>query len=327
MEYRILGKTGLRVSLIGFGAWGIGGPAMAGDVPIGWGNVDDTESEMAVNRALDLDINFFDTADFYGLGHSEEILGKLLKGKDVYIATKVGHHMNDDGSINTDYSKKYILEACNKSLKRLKRDYIDIYQLHSARMEHLKNGECAEAMEQLIQDGKIRHWGISLNTFEPEAEAEFFINNNLGSTFQLVLNIINQKALQKVIPMAAKSNYGIIARMPLQFGLLTGKFNYETHFKKDDHRSFRLTTPVLHKSLEKLEPVWKLQEKYNISKTSFALSFVASHPEVSTIIPGIKTVRQAEENTKDIIRLKDEDIPELHKMYASDFEQLMRTYV
>lgn len=327
MEFRILGKTGLKISVIGFGAWGIGGPAMAGDVPIGWGNVDDTESENAVLRSLELGINFFDTADFYGLGHSEEILGRLLKGKDVFIATKVGHHMNDDGTINMDYSKKYILSACEKSLKRLKRDVIDVYQLHSARVAHLQNGEPVEAMEQLKAEGKIRHWGISLNTFEPEPEAEYFVNNNIGSTFQVVLNIINQKTLQKVIPLAAKNNYGIIARMPLQFGLLTGKFNYESHFEKNDHRSFRLTTPVLHNSLEKLMLVWEVQNKYNISKTSFSLSFVASHPEISTIIPGIKTDRQAEENTKDIITLKEEDMDTLHKMYHSDFEELMRTYV
>jgi aryl-alcohol dehydrogenase-like predicted oxidoreductase len=327
MEYRVLGKTGIKVSLVGFGAWGIGGPAMAGDVPIGWGSIDDTESEKAVLRALDFGINFFDTADFYGLGHSEEILGKLLKGKDVVIATKVGHRLLDDDSILTDYSKKYILEACEKSLKRLQRDTIDVYQLHSARIEHLKNGECNEAMEQLKSEGKIRHWGISLNTFEPEPETEFFVKNNIGSTFQAVLNIINQKALAKVFPQAAEHNYGIIARMPLQFGLLTGKFNYETHFEKNDHRSFRLNAPVLHNSLDKLKPVWEIQKKYNISKTSFAMSFIASHPEVSTIIPGIKTEQQAEENTKDIIKLDQEDMDKLHKMYTSDFEHLIRTYV
>jgi aryl-alcohol dehydrogenase-like predicted oxidoreductase len=154
MEYRTLGKTGLKVSLVGFGAWGIGGPAMAGDVPIGWGSIDDTDSEKAVLRAYDLGINFFDTADFYGLGHSEEILGRLLKGKDVIIATKVGHRLLDDNSILTDYSKKYILEACELSLKRLQRDTIDLYQLHSARIEHLKNGECIEAMEQLKSEGR-----------------------------------------------------------------------------------------------------------------------------------------------------------------------------
>jgi len=327
MEYRVLGRTGIRVSVIGFGAWGIGGPAMAGDVPIGWGIVDDEQSEKAVLRAYELGINFYDTADFYGLGHSEEILGRMLKGKDVVIATKVGHAAKEDGSIETNYSKKYILQACMKSLKRLQRDVIDIYQLHSARIEQLENGECIEAMEQLQKEGKIRHWGISLNTFEPDPEAEFFTKRRIGSTFQLVLNIINQKALEKAVPLAAENNYGIIARMPLQFGLLTGKFNLQTHFEKNDHRSFRLTTPVLHQSLKKLEPVWEIQQNYNISRTSFALSFAASHPEVSTIIPGIKTTKQAEENTKDITELKKEDMDKLHALYFSSFKELMRTYV
>jgi len=327
MEYRILGKTGLKVSQIGFGAWGIGGPSMAGEVAIGWGNVDDSDSEKAIIKAYDLGVNFFDTADFYGLGHSEELLGKILKDKDVVIATKVGHQLMNDGSIHLNYSKKYILEACNKSLARLKRDVIDLYQLHSARMEHLNNGECIDAMQQLQKEGKIKHWGLSLNTFEPDAETDFLTKNNFGAAFQLVLNIINQKALQKAIPLAAENGYGIIARMPLQFGLLTGKFDKDTHFEKNDHRSFRLTPPVLHQSLEKLEPVWEIQKKYNISKASFALSFIASHPEISTIIPGIKTELQAEENTKQIIQLNKEDMDALHKMYFSEFEHLMRTYV
>ncbi len=327
MEYRILGKTGIKVSLIGFGAWGIGGPAMAGDIPIGWGPVDDSASEKAILKACELGVNFFDTADFYGLGHSEELLGRVLKGRDVVIATKVGHQLMDDSTIHLNYTKKYILEACDKSLTRLKRDVIDVYQLHSAKMEHLETGEPAEAMEQLKKEGKIREWGLSLNTFEPDAEAEYMVNHKLGSTFQLVLNIINQKSLEKAVPLAAANGYGIIARMPLQFGLLTGKFSKESHFEKNDHRSFRLTTPVLHQSLEKLEPVWEINKKYSVSKTSFALSFIASHPEVSTIIPGIKSVTQAEENTQDILKLDSSDMNLLHGMYKDEFEHLMRTFV
>lgn len=328
MKYRILGKTGLKISEVGFGAWGIGGPAMAGEVPIGWGEVNDENSKAAIKKAFELGINFFDTADFYGLGHSEELLAEVLKPNwnDVVIASKVGHQLNDDGSVKLNYEKKYIIDACERSLKRLQKEVIDVYQLHSAKLIHLQQGECIEAMEKLVKDGKIRYWGISLNTFKPGEEAKFFIDNNIGHTFQLVFNIINQRSLQEVIPLASKYNYGIIARMPLQFGLLTGKFTSETRFQKNDHRMFRLPPELLVKSLEKLEPVWDLADKYNINKTSLAVSFILSHYEISTVIPGIKTVKQAVENTAGIIKLNDEDINYLHNYFNEELSALVDLY-
>ena len=135
MKERKFGSTDLMISEIGFGAWGIGGPAMAGDIPIGWGNVNDAVSTRALETSIDRGINFFDTADFYGLGHSEEIIGSAFGNSDkVIIATKVGHRLAKDNSIYLDYSKKHILDACEQSLKRLKRDCIDYYQLHSAKV-------------------------------------------------------------------------------------------------------------------------------------------------------------------------------------------------
>jgi aryl-alcohol dehydrogenase-like predicted oxidoreductase len=147
MEYRKFGNTDLMVSEIGFGAWAIGGNAVVGSTPIGWGTADDGTSKKAVHAALDAGINFFDTADFYGLGHSETLLGEVLKDNNqVVIATKVGHR-NINDTIVLDYSKEYIISACEKSLKRLHRESIDYYQLHSARMQHLQNGDCIEAKE------------------------------------------------------------------------------------------------------------------------------------------------------------------------------------
>src|SRR5690606_6715680 len=128
----------------------------------------------------------------------------------------------------------------------------------------------------------------------------------------------NQRALEKTIAMAADAKYGIIARMPLQFGVLTGKFSRDKRFSENDHRHFRLPPDVLSKSLDKLERVWKISEKYNIQKTSFAISFVLSHPEVSTVIPGIKTEIQAIENVKDIIKIDNEDLKALYDYYKSD---------
>jgi len=324
MLYRKFGHSDLIVSEIGFGAWGIGGPAIVGNTPIGWGGADDAVSVEALNKAFDLGINFFDTADFYGFGHSEKLIGKVFGNSDkVVIASKVGHRVADDQTIYLDYSKQYVLDACEASLKRLNRECIDLYQLHSARMSHLLAGECIEAMEQLKAEGKIRYWGISLNTFEPMPEAEYLIKNNLCSGFQLVFNIINQRALD-VINLAGEHNYGVIARMPLQFGLLTGKFTKESKFEKEDHRSVRLNEKILTHALESLEKIWYLCDKYKISKTSLAMSFVMSHNDITTSIPGIKTPEQAELNTKEIVRLDEEDVKILHQMFKTDFNEIVK---
>lgn len=303
MNYRKFGYTDLQVSEIGFGAWAIGGDAKVGDTPIGWGPADDNLSVKAIHAALDAGINFFDTADFYGLGHSEDLLGKVLKGhKEAIIATKVGHRAIDQ-QIVLDYSRDYIIEACEKSLRRLKTDVIDYYQLHSARLNHLENGECIEAMQLLERQGKIRYWGLSLNTFNPAPEAELMIKNKWGHGFQLVFNLMNQRAYN-IMQQSAAAGYGIIARMPLQFGLLTGKLTPETTFSKNDHRSFRLTPEIITATLKVLnQDVWPILDEEQISKTSLALSFILSCKEVSTVIPGIRTPEHVKQNTSGLKRL------------------------
>lgn len=297
MNYRKFGNTDLLVSEIGFGAWAIGGAAKVGGMPIGWGEADDVTSVNAIHAALDAGINFFDTADFYGLGHSEEMLGQALKAhEEVIIATKVGHR-DIDNKIVLDYSKEYILQACEASLKRLNRDVIDYYQLHSARLNHLQQGECIDAMELLKQQGKIRYWGLSLNTFHPQPEADYLIEKQIGDGFQLVFNLINQRAMQ-TMRKAAREGYGIIARMPLQFGLLTGKFRSDETFASDDHRSFRLTPEILNRSLALLEEmVWPIAAEEKLTETQLALSFILSFAEISTVIPGIRTPAHVQQNT------------------------------
>src|SRR5213075_392953 len=177
MQYRKFGNTDMMVSGIGFGAWAIGGGAMIGNTPIGWGDADDTVSKQAIHAAVDAGINFFDTADIYGIGHSENIIGETIgRNKNIIIATKVGNVSRNE-QFTVDYSKQYILSACEASLKRLQREVIDYYQLHTARINHLQNGNCIEAMKLLQQQGKIRYWGLSLNTFDPFSEAEYLISN------------------------------------------------------------------------------------------------------------------------------------------------------
>ena len=205
MRYRQFGNTDLSVSEIGFGAWAIGGPASVGEVEIGWGPSDDAVSVKAIHAALDGGINFFDTADFYGLGHSELLLGKTIgKEKEALIATKVGQKQGKDGNIAIDYSFDYVIRACEESLRRLKREHIDFYQLHVARLPHLEEGGCIKAMQQLMKQGKVRYWGISLNTFAPLPEAGFILEHTDAHGMQLVLNMINQRAAPLLEQAAAK---------------------------------------------------------------------------------------------------------------------------
>jgi aryl-alcohol dehydrogenase-like predicted oxidoreductase len=325
MNYRQFGKTNLRLSEVGFGAWAIGGGATVGNIPIGWGDTDDAISEKALLAAIDAGINFFDTADFYGLGHSEELIGKVLgRNKNAIIATKVGHR-NIDNKIVLDYSKEYIFSACDESLRRLKREAIDYYQLHSARLDHLHKGECIEAMEGLKQKGKIRYWGLSLNTFHPQPEAEYLIDLKKGDGFQLVFNLINQRA-DDTLKLAARAGFGVIARMPLQFGLLTGKFNRNSSFDRGDHRAFRLTAEIIEKAMQKLnDRVWPTAEKLKINKTSFALSYILSHPEISTVIPGIRNAEQVKMNTIDLRQLDPSLIKQLEhpEMKWNELVELM----
>lgn len=300
---------------------------MAGTMPIGWAGWDREISKRAIERAVDVGITFFDTADFYGFGKSEELLGEVLGSRwgNLVLATKVGHVLAPDGSIQLNYTREHILSACEASLRRLKKDVIDIYQLHSAKLTHLVSSECIEAMQELKRQGKIRFWGISLNTYEPEPEALWMIEHNVGDTFQFVLNIFNQRALVTVLPLAEKKGYGLIARMPLQFGLLTGKFGPDTRFDEADHRSMRLPPELLRKGNELLKRVIPLAEKLNTPLSTIALKFVLVHPAVSTVIPGIKTPEQAEQNASasgppDIPPI---DIEFIHSLFIEEFQSYL----
>ena len=323
MDYRKFGRTDLLVSEVGFGAWAIGGPAMAGKIPIGWGDADNQISEQALKTAFDRGINFFDTADFYGLGHSEELIGNVLANqKEVIIATKVGHRLAKDQSIYLDYSGHYIIEACETSLRRLKRGHIDYYQLHAAKLDHLMQGDCIDAMEKLKKEGKIRYWGLSVNTFHPETEGDYLVELKVGDGLQCVLNILNQKSLP-LIKRAAEAGYGIIARMPLQFGLLTGKFSRDSSFGPSDHRSFRFSEEILKQSLDHLEKIWPLGSKLGIEKATLALSYIMSYPDVSTVIPGIRNPEQAEQNAQPLVRLQAEDMELIERNFDDNFRDVV----
>jgi aryl-alcohol dehydrogenase-like predicted oxidoreductase len=324
MQYRKFGDTALMVSEIGFGAWAIGGAAEVGGVQIGWGPSDDQISIGALEAALDAGINFFDTADFYGLGHSEKLLGKVLGGrKDIIIATKVGQKLGREGNIEIDHTKKYILEACELSLKRLNREVIDFYQLHVAKLPHLTEGACIEAMQLLQHQGKIRYWGLSLNTFSPDNEADFLMKNNIGNGFQLVLNLINQISVP-VMQKAAENGYGIIARMPLQFGLLSGKIRVSDTFPVDDHRSKRLTPLIIQNTVDILRTeMVPIAKQYNTNLAGLALSFILGFKEVSTVIPGIRSAQQVKANTQYLVDLADADHQYLRQLFEKRWQPVL----
>lgn len=322
MQYRKFGNTGLLVSEIGFGAWAIGGPAMIGNTAIGWGDADDTISKKAIHAALDAGINFFDTADIYGLGHSESLIGKTLEqNKEIIIATK-GGNVSRNEQFTVDYSAAHLIKACEDSLKRLRREAIDFYQLHTARLQHLNEGSCIRAMETLVRQGKIRYWGLSLNTFEPLPEAEYLLQQQWGSGFQLVLNLLNQTALP-LLKEAYEKGLGIIVRMPLQFGLLTGKFDAEISFATTDHRKNRITPEVVSVCATALEPVWALCQKYNCTKAQLALSYIKSYKAVSVIIPGIRTPAHVSANTSGLFQLEDADMKLIEDLGRTEFLTVM----
>jgi aryl-alcohol dehydrogenase-like predicted oxidoreductase len=295
MNYRTLGATGIKVSEIGFGGWAIGGATEAEGVPVGWGNTTDDESLAALRRARELGVTFFDTADLYGYGRSESLMGIVLsRHRDqVVIATKVGNVRTTGGRIIKDFSKRHIFYAIDGSLKRLRTDYVDLYQLHNPSIEDLQRGSIQEAMETLQSLGKIRFWGISISTPQEGITA---IRNGWGYALQVLHNILNQAAAKELFPLAAAKNFGIIARVPLASGLLTGKYRMQSTFSGQDVRQNFLTPRRLSEALERIAEVKGIVGGGARSLGEAALRFVLAEPAVSTVIPGARNPHQVELN-------------------------------
>jgi aryl-alcohol dehydrogenase-like predicted oxidoreductase len=295
MEYRELGKTGIKVSAIGFGGWAIGGPSEASGTPLGWGRTTDEESLAAIRRARDLGVTFFDTADSYGFGRSESLLGIVLsrKREDVIIATKVGVVRNSTGELKKDFSKQHIFVAVDGSLKRLRSDYIDLYQVHNPTIDDLRREEIQDAMERLQDNGKIRFWGVSVSNPEEGLDV---VRQGWGNTLQVLYNILNQAPAEELFPMAKEKGYGIIARVPLASGLLTGKFRIDTTFPVDDIRQNFLTPRRLQEALDRVDEVKSIIGGTARTLIEGALRFVLANDAVATAIPGAKNNHQVESN-------------------------------
>lgn len=288
MRYRELGSTGLKVSEVGFGAWGIGGNAHGNS----YGPTDDTTSIAAIQRAVELGCNFFDTADVYGHGHSEELLGQALRGQrdKVFIATKVGGDFYH-GAPRMNFNPDYIEFAVGKSCERLQTDHIDLYQLHNPPVQIVKNGTLFRTLEVLKEKGIIHHFGISIH--DPQ-EGLLAMKTGQPEAIQVVFNLLRQDAKLQLFQAAKDNGVAIIAREPLANGFLTGRHTAEEEFPRGDIRNGfpRDYTLNLVLAAEQL----RFLETKNRSLAQAALRFVLDQKEVSTVIPGAKSPQQVEEN-------------------------------
>lgn len=324
MNYRQLGDTELKVSELSFGTWAIGGS---------WGKSSDQEALKGLEKAMDAGVNFFDTADVYGDGHSEELLAKATKGKEdkIHIATKFCR-AGDIFDPET-YSEKAVTEYCEASLKRLQRETIDLYQIHCPPMEILKDGRVFEVLDKLQQQGKIRHYGVSVETVE---EGLFCLEQENVKALQVIFNIFRQKAVTELLPQAKEKGVGILARVPLASGLLTGKFTKVAKFEEDDHRNFNkdgehfnvgetFAGVEFSKGVELSEQLkWIAEGRGNMTRA--ALRWILDHEEITTVIPGFKTVNQVEDNLQatEVPHFSEAELKKLTDFYQHDIHPNIR---
>ncbi|SDK18643.1 aldo/keto reductase [Sediminibacillus albus] len=324
MDYRQLGNTDLKVSELSFGTWAIGGS---------WGNTNDEESLKALQHAMDAGVNFFDTADVYGAGHSEELLAQATRGKEdeIHIATKFCRSGDIDDP--ETYSEKRVTQYCEASLRRLERERIDLYQIHCPPLEILKDGRVFEVLEKLKAQGKIRYYGVSVETVE---EGLYCLENYNIDALQVIFNIFRQKPLAQLFPKAHQQGVGILARVPLASGLLTGKFSEDHSFHTDDHRNFNQNGEAFNvgetfaglefnKGVQLAEQLrWIANDRDSMSKA--ALRWILDHEEVTCAIPGFKSVKQVEDNlhSLDVPSFTSEEMDRLHKFYQHDVHPHIR---
>lgn len=324
MDYNLLGKTGYRVSELSFGTWAIGGA---------WGKTNDKESLRALDRAIGAGVNFFDTADVYGDGHSEELLAKATKGKEdqIYIASKFCRA----GDIHDpeNYSEQTVTRYLENTLKHLERDTLDLYQIHCPPIEILQDGQVFSVLDRLKKAGKIRHYGVSVETVE---EGLLCLENDNVSTLQVIFNMMRQKPLQSLFPQAKEKNVGIIARVPLASGLLTGKFSLNHQFEQDDHRHFNKDGQAFnvgetfggiefHKGVELSEQLkWIADDRGNMAKA--ALKWILQQSGVSTVIPGFKNTTQVEDNLGaiNVRSFTEEELSRIESFYAQEVHNYIR---
>jgi len=302
MLTRRLGKSDFQVSAIGMGCWAAGGPwtwEQPGEdpFPAGWGKVDDSESMQAIRTALDLGINFFDSAANYGAGHSEKILGEALGGKrgQVIIATKFGHVVNEADKVVYKDDQQVLdnlRQDCENSLRRLDTDYIDIYQFHEASYDPQLAPDVMEILEQLVKEGKIRFYGWSTDIVD---RARIFADGEHCTAIQFALNINHDNPEMRAL--CSEFDLGGINKSPLNKGILTGKFNPDSTFPADDIRhqlDFHEGVPA--ERLKQVDALRDVLTSQGHTLAQAALAYILALDQRMVPIPGFKSVQQVEEN-------------------------------
>ncbi len=289
MKFRPLGSTGLNVSEIGFGAWAIGGNQFGNS----YGPTHDEESMRAIAAAVDAGCNFFDTADVYGHGHSEVLLGKSLHGRrdQMILATKGGSDFYHTPA-RLNFTESHLIFAVEESLKRLQTDRIDLYQLHNPPFSLIESGRLFEPLEKLKSQGKIRFYGISIH--DPQ-EGLLAMKVGKPSTIQVVFNWLRRDAAEELFPKAVAEGVGIIAREPLSNGFLTGGYTKDSVFPVGDIRH-QWPSKYQAQLVSQVDTFRKSLGSSELTLAQAAIRFVLSQQAVSVVIPGCKTYHQAEEN-------------------------------
>ncbi len=319
MNYRILGKTNLKISEISLGTWQVGGK---------WGDTfDHNNADTILNAAIDAGINFIDTADVYGDGESEKAVGRIVKARkeEIYVATKCGRQLNPH--INQSYTVKALRNFVESSLKNMNLEKIDLIQLHCPPTEVLYRPEIFELFDRLKDEGKIMNLGVSVEKIEEGLKAIEFDN---VCSLQLIFNIFRQRPTELLFEQAKKKNIGLIARVPLASGLLTGKFTKETTFGKDDHRTFNRNGEAFdkgetfsgidyNKGLDAVEELKKHFPNYDLPL--LALKWILEFEEISCVIPGASSPQQILNN------LKVEDAPALTPQQKDAIKHIYDTYI
>jgi aryl-alcohol dehydrogenase-like predicted oxidoreductase len=306
------------VSEISFGAWAIGGS---------WGAVDDETSYAALERAIDLGVNFIDTADVYGNGRSERLVGRLLKARreKIIVATKAGRRLSPH--VASGYTEENLAAFVERSLRNLGVDAIDLLQLHCPPTEVYSKPEVFAALDNLVRSGKLRYYGVSVETVD---EALTAIRSHPGvQSVQIIFNAFRQKPADAFLTEAAERRVGIIARVPLASGLLTGKLDSASTFGNDDHRRFNRHGEAFDvgetfsgvdydKGLAAVDAL-RGYVPQGTTMAQWALRWILMHPQVTCAIPGIKTPEQAEENTRasDLPALSDDTMAAAKAVYAA----------
>ena len=296
MKFRYFSDLGWRVSEIGLGCWAIGSE---------WGNVSAEDAREVLKTSLDKGVNFFDTADVYGDGRSEKFVGELLKttSEKIFVATKSGRRLNPHTP--EGYSLKNIEEYIDRSLLNLGIDCIDLLQLHCPPPETCSRKETYEMMDEIVKKGKIANYGVSVETVTEAMDAIQYPN---VKSIQIIFNIFRQKPAEVFFKEAAKKNVGIIARVPLASGLLTGKMNKDSSFPENDHRNYNINGDAFdvgetfsgvnfQKGLKAVEKLKQLVP-VNFTLADLALKWILMHKEISVVIPGAKNSQQAANNVK-----------------------------